>query len=223
MTWLTDDLLPWRRSNPWRGWEKPTRTLRRHFSNELVKGRKTVQFYADEARKAREKVGPVPLHGLQRIPLSELLVAQLPSPGDFWDARELGRVQIGLGLQIQFPGRSGLKFLARSPMPLIVIDQDGIRGPSFRTAVFAADHCSASAKDADFQLLFEGSVLRSLVICDKVIVCTNFPLPDLERTMRIMRNEHLSRLQVIYCHLDVDLKPALEARRFATLADCLNF
>ena len=93
--------------------------------------------------------------------------------------------------------------------------------PPKTTAILVADGRNPLTRRDRFQELFEGFALRSLVICDQVVVCTNFDLPDLERTSRAMRKELRKALSIEFGELVVDVEIPSQTTDFDNLHDFL--
>jgi hypothetical protein len=181
----------------------------------LLAGRDTVDFFVAAAKAARQKPDHDPKEALPTIALSSLLKAHL-FPQGYKDPKGVEGEVVGFGFGISFPGQGRVRH--KSPLPSAIIDQ----GQARRTAILVADCAGAAVQDPAFQLLIEGSALRSLVTCDRVVVCANLALQELERTVKVMKKEHRDRLHMIKCNVAFDLKPEDFWDGNATLDDYLQ-
>ncbi len=167
---------------------------------EMLEGHGTIEHFRKEVEKAeRERQSNVRAgDNVANMKLSFLLEKYV-ARHDCWPNSRF---------QIQFPVSGPL-------WPLVVVDHlyghgyddshQERRQARIRTVFFRVDHAAPIALAPQFQALIEGKVLRSLVTCDQVIVCTNMALSELDKTIRQMRPEIAVRLVIEHCDVEVDI------------------
>lgn len=138
----------------------------------------TVASFRAEADRIVARLNRVEAPALERVRLSEVAMANLPTT----------------------VAATTVQFFDRPLMPAMVVDVD-----DFRLAVFAIVAQSPTTRLANAPLLIEGTVLRSLVTCSKTVVCSEIALDELSKTARQMRDEFHGRLEIMQAVVENDV------------------
>lgn len=144
----------------------------------LLAGEGTVLSFRAEANRIAAKLNRIEVSAGERARLSEVVMANLPSKGDFWD----------------------VQFFDRPLMPAVVVHIG-----DFKLAAFAIAAQSPTTKLANAPLLIEGTVLRSVVTCSKTIVCSEIALDELSKTARQIQLEFPDRLEIRLAPVENDI------------------
>lgn len=175
----------------------------------LLKGEGSVRSFRDAAMfKNRQRR---PLNALHRVTLSQLLRAHLFAQSGYQDLVATSPV---LG-----PGFSIAPLHERHQRSALVINQGF---PRKQTAILIADVRDPLSHEPDFDILFEATILRSVVICDRVIVVTNMTLPSFDSTLAVMKPELRAIIHIERCDLDIDVTLPARDERFDTLVEYLE-
>lgn len=176
---------------------------------QLLRGEGSVRGFRDAAifknRKSR------PLDALHRVALSQLLRAHLFPQSTYEDLAAVPPL-LGRGFSIA-------PLHERHQRSALVINQ-GV--PRKQTAILIADDRDPLSHAPDFDILFEATILRSVVICDRVIVVTNMTLPRFDSTLAVMKPELRAIIHVERCDLDIDVTLPARDERFDTLVEYLE-
>lgn len=153
----------------------------------LLAGEGTVASFRADADRIVANLGRGESSELEHVRLSDMAMANLPPSGEF----------------------SGVQFFDRPLMPTMVIDFW-----RYRLAVFAIKAQSPTAKLANAPLLIEGTVLRSVLICSKTVVCSEIALKELSSTERMIRGEFPGRLEIRRVSIENDITSAEQRSSF---------
>lgn len=168
----------------------------------LLKGGKGTNYFREAVETAKS-----PRENL--LPVRNLSDVLFEAVDDSYRVNPLESPDEAPEISIQFPAFNPLR-------PLVAVD---LRGQKY--AFFRVDCAHPITREARYQLLIEGAVLRALVTSQRVTVCTNLGLPDLEETARAMREDLRARLDIRHCDLAIDLDPPPADGKFLVLTDYL--
>lgn len=145
------------------------------------------------------------------VPLSQVLQAYL-FPQTTRKSDDTERASLG-------PGFSIAPLHERHQRSSFIVHQ-GL--PTRQTAILIADDRDPLTHARDFDVLFEATILRAVVICDHVVVVKNIRLASFERTLSAMKPDLRGMINSIQCDPLVDITMPSRDEKFETLADFLE-
>lgn len=145
-----------------------------------------------------------------RVKLSQILQAYLSpqSPRKEQDSNQ-GTLGPGFSIALLHEGHQQSAFIVHQGFP------------SRQTAILIADDRDPLSHTRDFDVLFETTILRAVVICDHVVVVKNMRLASFERTFSAMKAELRGKVDLVQCDPIIDVALPFQDETFETLADFL--
>lgn len=146
-----------------------------------------------------------------RVKLSQILQAYLlPQSRQTNQDSDQGRLGPGFSIAPLHEGHQQSSFIVHQGFP------------SRQTAILIADDRDPLTHARDFDILFEATILRSIVICDHVVVVKNMRLASFERTFSAMKPELRGLIDFVHCDPVIDVALPFGGEPLETLADFLE-